>query len=368
MKNSSGISSPDALRGAKGVHTLLQPLYYVSMEMGNPFKGFSLLCAIDASYHLWDRVRKLGPHLYIYVANEVLDSSLRYARFDIEPFLHEVLRMSHRSTKALIVFSGDAKSNQKTTHLTVLVARDGRLLSASEKSIGGTQTQSHVEELRRVVQAVEIEYPTINVTYAGIELVPTIEPAQWLEKRHVMRGRRRRLIAHEERKITQGRAWLFPFAAGLLVAGGATGMGYSRYLDSQTNFLTAVDGPSVKTQGGINIEQIKLLEVRSKYLSRERRQDRSAKELARIIKSIAEIEGAKLISISLPTSETVSAGTGTDVVMELSVPKSRKSAIEQGEALLSRVAELTGMSVELGQQGWNEANGRRKFVVKGALK
>lgn len=378
-------AAPAALGQVKSRHVLLagEPVFVAlrTAEQSPPV-GYIPQPPRDGVRGLMATLAKNMPKLSVSVDERLLALKKCRFAFAIDGYLAWGLRREHRR-RQLILFGGAGTAD--STNVEILVFANEKLAAVHEKTLPPADAPHFQDALGSMVAEMRHKYATARMVQAAplpdwkheqIEYIGDL-PLRSLSYRPLSRTDRQRSAIVVPGAIV---------AAGLLTYGGMLLAGWGAYSSAVEGYDHAVADPAVLNKGGIDTAFLDVMSVRRYYMGEPRRQEVLAEKADQVVKGVAAVDRVQILEMKLPAPSVapqqqvgvsvspdaeqqrrqISPDRSPDVWISISVPRSAEPAMVQAkEDVLRRIANATGMSVRLPNQGIREDKGRRIFDIEG---
>lgn len=344
--------------------------------------GFVQQPARDAAAGLFAQFSKDAPKVFVAVDELLLDlPKLRFA-LAFDGYLAWGLR--ERRKGPTILFGGGESDN--AVNVEIMVFADNRLLELHEKSLPHRGATYFRDALQTMLEELRTSFPTARFVQAAPLTDWDLDDVEYIGDRPLRSLSYRPLT----RTLTRRSVYLVPVALaalGAVVYPGAVVSGWSKYSSAVADYEVAVADPAIKAKGGMDTEFLTTMNARRMYMEQPRRQSALADKASNIVRGLAAVASVHVLEMKLPAPSInpqaqlgvsvspdadkiraqVTQDRSPDVWISIAVPRSNDAAIVQAKAVMTQIANSTGMTLRLAHQGWRDDRGTRILTIEGFI-
>jgi len=378
----SSIGDPAALREIKTRKVLIagEPVF-TSLNADVP-SGFVKRQARDASAGIFVQFSRNAPKVFVAVDERLVGlPKLRFA-LAFDGYLAWGLR--DRRKGVTVLFGGGESA--EAVNVEILVFADGRLIELREKSLPHSESSYFRDTLLTMIDDIRTSFPTARFVQSAPLRNWDIDGVEYVGDKP-LRGLSYRPMT---RVVTRRSIYALPAALGLLgllAYPAAVITGWTTYSTAVDEYETAISDPAIKSKGGMDTNFLTTMNARRMYMDQPRRQTALAEKASSIVRGLAAVPDVRVVEMKLPAPglnpqaqigitvnpeaekmrNQISQDRSPDVWISIAVPKTTDAAIIQAKAVMTQIANTTGMSLRLAHQGWRDDQSRRIFNIEGFI-
>lgn len=349
-----------------------------------PPKGFVAQRPREAASGFFGGFKKNSPKVYVYVDPKLFNPGKKRFAFLIDAYLSWGL--SQRKRKGVVVIFGGIEREVGEFHIDVLVFDAGRLVDLYDKEIPERGSIAFNAAVESVIGDVRSKYSTATIVQAGpmgsfnlpgVEYIGA-KPLKSVSYRPISKGMR----AYGD--------FLIPALigiGGLLCYICAIGIGWDKFSGAQARYDLIAADSAFKSQGGVDTSYINVMTQRRFFMDAPRRQDLLPNAALNIVRGIGAVPMVQIIEMKLPApsvnpqtqygfavvpagktnNDLITAQREPDASLMISVPRTAASAMDQAREVMTIIANETGMSLRLANNGWKDDGKRRTYTIEGFI-
>lgn len=340
-----------------------------------PAPGYAKLTPRKGVGQLAAWLDKDAPQVHVAVDQALMQAAPKGMRYALA--VDAYLRWGLASRGKVLLIGGADAANQTT--LDVFMFEEGRFIEYENKSLPGRNVPHFQTMLASLLEDYATQRPGYKILQAAplapfgaaFPHVSTLGPELFAGVAF------RPLALQRQTRLAQR---LLPAAlvlTGVLGCAGAMGKGWHDYQGAIAGYEHEIADPIVTGKGGLDSGLIDTIQQRRFYLEEARSQVSMVERMRALVAGAGAVSELRIIEVRLPTAlpgAAVSASAAApaeaeahkpDVWLRVSVPLTRGSAMEQGRALMERLAAATGLDMRLARQGWSDDGQRRIFILEG---
>lgn len=272
-------------------------------------------------------------------------------------------------TKGSAILLGGV-SSETETNLQVFFFEDGILVNLEERSIQGYLSPHYSETAATLIDKLLENSPGATVAYAAplARFNDSLKDIEYVDDRIFRYLKYIDINVNEKVQSTNIKVPVGIALLGVLIYTLALGKGWSIYQNSISDYDESIKDPIVKLAGGVGGSLIDKIEQQRFFMLQSRNQIVLAEKTSSLVNAISKIREVRItdMSVQIPASpDTPIVQEKPDIKMVISVPKSEKSALDQGKEILEVISANTGLNLRMARQGWKDVEKRRVYILEG---
>jgi hypothetical protein len=340
--------------------------------------GFVRLAPRSVTSWLKGLLKRRQPKIFVALQNEFHLALPKHSKYQLA--LDSYLQWGYAQPGRCVLVTGYT-ANHKTS-LQILVFDAGVLIDLAEKEMRADGATMDAEVAVSIVHQIKADYAGYTISVAApLQKFPDyVDGIGYVGEQIFAKARFGEIQPFSEHVYSGIKIAGAVVTAGALLYAGMLGQGLVAYRKSVATYDATVADPVFRNPNGVGSGIIDRLQEQRTFLSRtvgETGQKRVASNSRELVAGIARLPGAKIISLSLNAPGFIKPGQDThlpEIKIEVDVPASSEKAFDQGNQMLTVLADSTGlqnihMASGQGGPGWRESQikGHRIFLFEGGF-